>query len=423
MSVTVSERLLEWRRLARRFAGYLWFRIDRDKCLFSAATLSYTSLLALVPLLAVAFSVIAIFPLMDEWSSAIRDFVFTNYVPAANDSIQGNIQTAIDEFMLGARQLPAGSVAFLILTALLLMQEIEATMNRLFRVREERAMSGRFMVYWAMMSLGPLLVGASLAMSSSLLAALSTGGIDTSAVSGFLLSVLPFMVQLMAFLLLFWVVPNRRVPFRAAFVGALFSAILFELAKVGFVWYVTTFPTYQKIYGAMAVFPIFLLWIYVSWIVILLGAILASGFTGLEFSRIQYEVRADQRFAALIRLCHHLWQTQRRGTGLTESELMALEPTMAEDLIVDLLDNLRLADLVRRSEAGRWLLVRDPDEVTLLDLYECGDFVLPVGPIAVGDAPWAAVLKDRLGQCSDQCRDQLGVSLKTLYSSGDASDR
>ena len=409
------DQLNEIRRRVGLMLRYLKYRFSVDQCLPKAATLSYTFLLALVPLFAVAFSVVAAFPFVDEWSERIQDFVFANYVPAASDSIQNSIQTAIDDFVAGARKLPAGSVVFLILTALLLMQEIEGTMNRLFRVRELRTRTGRFMVYWAMLSLGPILVGGSLAMSSKLLAVLGSQHIDTSTLTAFVLSVLPFVVQTMAFLLIYWIVPNRRVPFKAALSGAFFAALLFEGAKIGFVWYVTTFPTYQAVYGAMAVIPIFLLWIYVSWVVVLLGAILASGLTGMDFLRTHVEVPPAQRFGLLVRICGHLWQAQRGGTGLTEAELMRLETKVSEARLVDLLDTLRQARVVRRSETGLWMLVRDPTEVTLLDLYQAGDFVMPLDLDDLGDDDWSVSFRERLGPAGDFCREQLDVPLKKLY--------
>jgi membrane protein len=220
-------------------------------------------LLALVPLLAVIFGIIAAFPVFAHWSDQLKSFIFTNFLPASGQQVEAYLNT----FLASTSGLALPGTVFLIITALMLMFSIELAFNRIWRVDRSRSLMNRIVMYWAVLTLGPLLMGAAIAMSVQNfidpLALENSVGIIGQKAGVFLLSWI-------AFTLMFLLVPNRKVFLRDALAGALLSAVLFELAKAGFVTYVSH-ANFTVIYGALATIPIFLFWLYLVWIVICLA--------------------------------------------------------------------------------------------------------------------------------------------------------
>lgn len=365
-------------RWQRAFASHLWRHFREDRCFEAAGALSYTSLLALVPLMAVTLGVISAFPVFDQWADALQDFIFENFVPAAGDMVQGYLQ----EFVSNTAGLTGAGTLFLIVTALLLMSTIEKSFNRIWRVQTPRALTSRLIMYWAVLTLGPLLMGASLALTSYL-ATLPVFTVTwvPGVSQGMLLTVAPFLVSLAAFTLVFVIVPNRRVAWRHALVGALVSALLFEVSKRGFVWYVTGFPTYERLYGTLATVPLFLVWIYVSWVVILLGGSVAAALTTFSFRRADWRWSPRQEFILVMRLLGHLWAAQRKGAALPSTALLSAEPAVTDAQLQRLLGELRRAHLVGQADNGDWMLAADLEETTLGELYRASNFVLPLGEL------------------------------------------
>lgn len=248
--------------------GWLRHGLNED-VLRLAATLAYTTLLALVPLVTVVFSVLSLFPVFEQWSELAEDFIFANFVPASGEVVSAYLQ----EFSAQAGRLTAIGLLTLLVTALLLLATIENALNRIWRVQEARSPGQRIMVYWTLLTLGPILIVASLAFSTYV-ASSALLGIDRVDGGGqdFLMTTLPPLLEFLTFLVMYYLVPNCRTRFVNAMVGALIATVLFETAKVGFTWYVTEFNSFEVVYGALGVIPIFLVWIYISWLVILIGA-------------------------------------------------------------------------------------------------------------------------------------------------------
>lgn len=231
-----------------------------------AGNLAYVSLLSLVPLVAVIFALFSAFPMFADVSLQLRHFVFANFIPATGDVIQNYIE----QFVANSSKMTAVGACGLIVTALLLMYSIDSALNTIWRSKKIRPKVYSFAVYWMILTLGPLLAGASLAISSYLLslrwASDLNGAIDN------VLRIFPLILSWLSFWLLYSVVPTTRVPNRDAVVGALVAAVLFELGKKGFALYITMFPSYQLIYGVLAVIPILFVWVYWTWCIVLLGA-------------------------------------------------------------------------------------------------------------------------------------------------------
>lgn len=349
------------------FFRYFGYCITSVQSLQIASALAYTTLLSLVPLIAVVFSFLGALPGFGQFETQIREFVFSNFVPAFGETIN----QYLGQFTGEAKKLTFTGVLFLLVIALMLMATIENAFNRIWKVGETRRPVFRFLIYWLLLTLGPILVGAGLASTSyflSLPAVDSLGG--WFELKKRLLTILPFLTTSIALTLLYLLVPNCYVAPRHALAGGGLAAILFETVKYGFGYYVKTVPTYQAIYGALAVLPIFLVWIYVSWVVVLLGAQLTYS---LSTFRLNSKVAQPERRWDLIDVClvlSHLWRAQREGVGVTLEQLGKLETDLAVEHIIQILDALQAESWVLEKEGqGDWILIRDLSEQTLLDLH------------------------------------------------------
>ncbi len=295
----------------QRFLRFLAGNFRKDHCLRTAASLSYTTLLSLVPLLAVMFSVLSAFPVFEAVVDKIQDYIFQNFVPASGEVVQSYIQ----QFLQQASRLTGPGIAFLVLVAVMLMDTIDGVLNGIWGVRRRRRWLSQFLVYWSVLTLGPLLLAVSIIVSSYLVSLPLLTGVDPSGtVRGMLLSLMPFLSICVALALLYVLVPNRMVPLRNGLVGAALAALLFELAKHLFAMYLRWFPTYELIYGALATIPLLLVWIYVSWLITLFGAEIGYALgVGLK-----EQTRPRDRLLMLARLLAALY---RHPAGLSLREL------------------------------------------------------------------------------------------------------
>lgn len=244
--------------------------------------LAYISLLSLVPLVAVAFSVLNAFPMFSGLRQDIEAFVYANVVPSRGDELQ----TYINGFVENIGQMTTVGVLFLLVVALMLMHNIDKTLNKIWRVQKRPRLMISLSIYWMILTLGPILLGASIAMTSYLSALTHLADSYTPLFSTAFLTMAPYAVSLLAFFILYQLVPNTRVRYRYAFWGALFSSVLFEMLKQAFALYIQHFPTYQAIYGALALVPILFVWVYLCWIVVLLGAELTALLQELHQQRL-----------------------------------------------------------------------------------------------------------------------------------------
>ena len=258
-----------WKTIMR-FSVFLFKRTNKEQIHVVAGYLSYVTLMSLVPLMVVMLSVMTAFPIFSDIKGVIEGFVYNNFVPASGDVVQHHLTG----FVNNASKMSAVAVTFLFLFALLLISAIDKTFNRIWKVTQPRRIVTAFSMYWMILTLGPILVGSSIVVTSYIASLVSLGDYDVFGVTNILLRMLPMFASIAAFLILYMIVPNKAVIFRYALSGAVFAAILFELAKKGFAFYVTQLPSYQAIYGALGTIPILFLWVYLSWLVTLIGAVI-----------------------------------------------------------------------------------------------------------------------------------------------------
>ena len=256
----------EW----KTFCTIFWQRFNQNKLTQAAGYLTYSTMLAIVPLIMVVFSIFSAFPVFNEVTGALKAFLFTNFAPSASDMVG----QYIDEFVNNSKKMSAVGIISLIVVALMLINSIDRTLNSIWHDTETRPIFTSFAIYWLILTLGPLLVGVSIAASTYVKAMFESAANFSFGLK--LLSFVPFLSTWFIFTLIYMVVPNKKVSIKHSAAGALIAAVFFTLGKQAFAWYIVTFPSYQLIYGAMATLPIMLLWIQLSWTVVLLGAQLAA---------------------------------------------------------------------------------------------------------------------------------------------------
>ena len=256
----------EW----KTFCTIFWQRFNQNKLAQAAGYLTYSTMLAIVPLIMVVFSIFSAFPVFNEVTGALKEFIFTNFAPSASDMVG----QYIDEFVNNSKKMSAVGIISLIVVALMLINSIDRTLNSIWHDTETRPIFTSFAIYWLILTLGPLLVGVSIAASTYVKAMFESAANFSFGLK--LLSLVPFLSTWFIFTMIYMVVPNKKVSIKHSAAGALIAAVFFTLGKQAFAWYIVTFPSYQLIYGAMATLPIMLLWIQLSWTVVLLGAQLAA---------------------------------------------------------------------------------------------------------------------------------------------------
>lgn len=338
----------------------LRLRFREDHLGLTAGSLTFTTLIGLVPLVTVTLALFSAFPMFARFQGAVQQYLVQSLVP---DNIARPVLAALTQFAGKASRLGSAGLVVLLFTALALVFTIDRTLNGIWRVSKPRPLAQRLLVYWAALTLGPLLLGASLSLTSYVVSASRgfvpqlTGGLTL------LLQLLEFALLTGGMAALFRYVPNTHVQWRHAWAGALFVALGFELAKRVLAWYVSVVPAYSMVYGAFATLPIFLLWIYLGWVIVLLGAVIAAYAPSLAMRVVRLPDRPGQRFAlalAVLRLLAAARGTTHRGYSLNAlAGVLRVDPLQVEPV----LDTLMAMDWCGRLDedgASRHVLLIDP---------------------------------------------------------------
>lgn len=382
-----------------------WGRRTLEDDVFQAAgALSYTTVFALVPLSIVVFGVLSAFPVFGEWRDGLTRYVFMNFVPRAASSVQDHLL----QFWENTGQLTAAGVIALLVSLLITINGVEAAFNRIWRIKIGRPKLGRFLVYWTVLTLGSLVAAASLAISARFFALAVFETEVGSALERWLLQGAPMAIELIAITLIYRVVPHRTIKWQHALAGALLATVLVEAIKHGIGLYLGTFGTYSRIYGTVAFVPIFLLWIYLTWTAVLLGASLASAFSAFRYQPVHLRLPEGYEIYGLLRLLARFEEARADGQGLHTDRIHQLEPILTDTLVQQMLAQLCEIRVVRRAEDGEWLLARDLDTLSLAELYEACQLRVPV---AEAHLP---ARDDAIGRSVVEVIDELRVPLRDL---------
>lgn len=374
----------------------------------NAAALTYTTLFAVVPLMTVTYAMLAAIPSVQGAGDGLQAWIFDNFVPTTGQVVQDYLSGFADQ----AKSLTGVGIVMLILTSIMMMKTIENAFNFIWRVKEPRKGLSSFLLYWAVLSLGPILIGLGLVLTSYITSLSLISSATELVGKQRVLSLVPVVMSCMAFTLLYMAVPNCRVPFKSAALGGIVVALLFEGAKRGFTFFVAEFPSYQLIYGAFAAFPLFLLWVFVSWVIILMGAELTRAVTVYT----QTGQRAQEpHLYTVIAVLEHLWQAQQRGASVPDYVLLKQVSGLNQNRWDDYQQLLMAGDIVKRTEQGEYILSRDLHDITLYQLNQLLPWPMPHASADLPDQlPWQQTLNQYIERISDVSADVLSPNVVTL---------
>ena len=352
-------------RAAWEFVVALVNRFREERATQTAGSLTYTTLLALVPLLTVALAAATAFPVFEEWIASLQRFVTRNLLP--DTPAVTIVMEQVNSFAVNAGRLTAIGVAGFAVTSVMLMLTIDNALNRIFRVQRRRSVLQNVFVYWAVITLGPVLVGASLS-ATYLAVRESLGALSLDILADALLRVLPFLFTCGALVLLYGVVPARPVEWRHAVAGGILAGIGFEIAKRAFALYLSRVPTYKLIYGAFATIPIFLVWLYLSWLIVLTGAILTAMLPAYRAKPERHRVPGEA-LADALGVLGTLARAHAEG-GVVSINALARELRMLPDRCEAILERAAARGWTARTEGGEgWVLARDASRIRVADVY------------------------------------------------------
>jgi len=379
----------------------------------TASSLAYTTLLSIVPLITVMFGLFGSISVLSDFSETIQDFVFSNFVPEFGWTIQGYLLDYSDK----ASKLTITGSMVLVLIAIMLMATIDNAFNRIWIVKKKRSPVSRLLVYWAVLTMGPILIGVGLASTSYLLSLPVVADVDTTwNLKARILSWLPFLTTSIAFSLLYIFIPNCFVTKRHAFFGGFICAILFELAKYGFGIYVREMPSYENIYGAIAIIPLFLIWIYVSWMIVLFGAHITFCLSSFRLqNEIEHSSKGGWTFVDVLQVLDLLYKAQRKGETLTVAELRKSSISLAHHEMNELLEHLQRIKWVNQSTNGEWLLSKDMKEASLYDLHSVLPVRLPLFENELGQDKLSNKLKVYLANHQEEVEQHLSISIHEFF--------
>ena len=351
---------------------HLLWRFWRDECPQRAASLAFTTLLALVPFLAVAFAMLKAFGGLTPIQERLETLVYTHLVTTSSLQAAEYIQKLTERVHAGA----IGTVGFLafIITAVSLLNTVAGAFNRVWGVEDRRSLKDRFLTFFALTILGPLLFGASISITGSIGQFAVWTWLPISALGPALALLVPFLLTWAGFLLLYEVIPSVPLRFRPALFGSLAVAGSWELAKIGFEWYVSTVVNYGKVYASLSVIPVFLLWLYVSWLIALLGFEVAFFLQHPEACRGPVSWRAASATVPAreaIRTFVAVAEAFVKGGKPVTAVQVAQQVLIPEGMAFEALAGLERQGYVARvaAPAGAYLPRRAPSSVKVADLW------------------------------------------------------
>jgi membrane protein len=348
----IAQRLLE-------FFLALVRRLYEDRGLQTAGSLTFTTLLALVPLITVALALSSAFPAFGDAIEALGRFIASQLLPEGSARVTSEFRAFADS----AARVTTVVLVFLAAVALMLMLTVDEVLNRIFRVQRRRPLGQRLVVYWAVLTLGPVLIGTSLSMTSFLVGN-SLGMLDLGGLAKAVLGTLTFIFTCAALTMLYLVVPFRRIELRHALAGGIVAGVIFEFAKRGFALFVANFPTYTLVYGAFAAFPIFLIWLYLSWVVVLFGATLTAM---LPAWRAEHALRADAPGRDLLDALAVL-RVLARARGALSVGGIAGQAGLTPERCERVLERCATLGWTARTDKESWLLARDAGAIRVADV-------------------------------------------------------
>lgn len=392
------------------YVGKSFFHHENGR---SAFYLAFTSLFAVVPVMTVVYSILALIPELKGMESKMQNFMFEHFVPATGSQLQEHLHG----FAQQASNLTSIGVVMLFVTSVLMLRKIENSFNTIWHVTEARKGVNGFLLYWALLSLGPVMMGGAFAMSSYVASLkIIYDMVPLQGTQKFVLSLLPILMSGLAFSLAYIAIPNTRVPIRHGLLGGLVAAILFDLARRGMTLFVSMFPTYHLVYGAFAAVPIFLIWVLVSWNIMLLGAEIVQAMTSFKVDK----QRSTSSLGNLLAILESLFRLQGEGKVIDEVILLQKMPWVSNREWEEYMDTLIKVQLIHRNGEGDLSLTRDLHKYSLAQLFQdCFGNTIKLD--LQNTNGWQGRVNSLYRTSLDNCLQSWSISLAELFDTDDES--
>ena len=409
----MNELMQAWRRFSKlppvAFVVYVGKSYMQHENPRSAFYLAFTSLFAVVPMMTVVFSILALIPELKGMEMKMQNFMFEHFVPATGSQLQEHLHG----FARQAANLTSIGVVMLFVTSVLMLRKIENSFNTIWHVTEIRKGVNGFLLYWALLSLGPVMMGGAFAISSYLASLkMVYDMVPLAGTQQFVLALLPILMSGLAFSLAYIAIPNTKVPIRHGLLGGLLAAVMFDLARRGMTLFVSMFPTYQLVYGAFAAVPIFLIWVLVSWNIMLLGAEFVQAMTNFKVNK----QKSTSSMGNLLAILETLYRLQGRGELMDEVILLQKMPWISSREWEFYTDTLISIPLIHRNGEGEISLTRDLHKYTLAQLFrDC--FGETVKLDLQSKEGWQGRVSELYQSTFDKCLEEWDIPLSELFDS------
>ena len=371
-----------WSRLLDLFR-FAWRRLEEERLPQVAGSLTFNTVLALVPVLTIALAIFTTFPIFDTFRNSLQAYLIQSLIP---HTISSTINDYLGMFASKASRMSAVGAIALLLTTAATMALIDRTFNDIWRVKTKRSWVKSLAAYWTILTLGPLLIGVSITVTSNLLRATDVVVMNLPIFSAFFYTSVSLALTTSAFALLYTVIPNRFVDWRDAAWGGFFAAVAFELAKRLFAVFISHFSTYTMVYGALAAIPIFLIWVYVSWFIILVCAVIVAALPVVKYERWWHVPSPGSAFVDAMAVLGVLVEARLSGaSSATDAAIIRSCTRLGFDESENLLETMLDAGWVGRIKTDMpskskwskrhtegmdsWTLLVNPDLLKMADVY------------------------------------------------------
>lgn len=394
-----------------QFVIFVLRRFESNHCREQAGSLTYTTLFAVVPMLTVFLVIISSIKALEPARQQLQQLIYSNFLPKTSIAFD----TALNSFTEKSSNLTIIGVLFLFVTTVLMLTSIETAFNRIWRVKETRNGIVGFMRYWTIISLGPILLGSAFAISSTLasMSVLSNNFAGYEVNGTALLWIISFGLTIFGFFALYWTIPNRSVPIRSAMIAAIFSAIAFELVKNLFGFVMSNFTSYELVYGAFAAVPIFLLWIFISWNIVLLGVEVSYALTAFHSNKVQ----TRHPVLMLLDILELFYKKQKLGESVQDTEVLDILGRSEIGHWPTYVVLLEKQNLIKRTDTDELVLVRNLDHIDFWSFYKALPYTLPrcedIGHIHEDDV-WIQRIGPALIESDDYLAAKLSIPLSAI---------
>lgn len=397
-----------------QFIRFVLYRFEADRCRESAGSLTYTTLFAIVPMLTVFLVIVSSIKALEPARQQMQTWIYSNFLPKTSIAFD----KALNAFTENSSNLTIIGILFLFFTTVMMLSSIELAFNRIWRVRQARGGIVGFMRYWTIISLGPIILGTAFVLSSTV----ASMNLLSNTVAGYqfdfayVLLFISFTLTCLGFSLLYWTIPNRSVPIKSAVIAGVFSGVVFELLKHLFSFIMSNFTSYQLVYGAFAALPIFLLWIYTSWLVVLLGVEISYAITAFHSDK----TTKRHPILMLLDVLELFHQKQKRGGTVSDREAMNILGRGEIGKWPYFIELLEKQNLITRTDSNEYVLIRNLEQVDLWQFVKNLPYALPHRSELNDSTPNDHVMQvvgSTLAESDAYLAQKLAIPLATIFDS------